>query len=139
MTGGSAPGQSANVPTRQREDPVPPQGVDVTKPSIARVYDYGLGGKDNFAVDREVADALVRVVPEAPLIAHANRAFLRRAVRYLVGEAGIRQIIDIGSGLPTQGNVHEIAQEVDRSTRVVYVDIDPIVLAHARALLVRSD
>jgi hypothetical protein len=116
-----------------------PSGVDVTKASIARVYDYVLGGKDNFAVDRKAAAAFTRVLPDAPLIARDNRAFVRRAVRYLVGEAGIRQIIDIGSGLPTAGNVHEIAHEVNPSTRVVYVDIDPVVLAHARALLADND
>lgn len=122
-----------------RGDRPAPSGVDVTKASIARVYDYVLGGKDNFAADRKAADAFVRVVPEAPLIARDNRAFVRRAVRYLVGEAGIRQIIDIGSGLPTVRNVHEIAHEVNPSTRVVYVDIDPVVLAHARALLAHDD
>jgi hypothetical protein len=116
-----------------------PSGVDVTKASIARVYNYVLGGKDNFAVDRKAAEAFIRVVPQAPLIARDNRAFVRRAVRYLVGEAGVRQIIDIGSGLPTAGNVHEIAHEVNPSTRVVYVDIDPVVLAHARALLADDD
>jgi SAM-dependent methyltransferase len=121
------------------EDQLAPAGVDLTKASIARVYDYVLGGKDNFAVDRKAAEAFIRVVPEAPQIAHDNRAFIRRAVRFLVGEAGIRQIIDIGSGLPTARNVHEIAHGMNPTTRVVYVDIDPVVLAHARALLVDND
>jgi hypothetical protein len=114
---------------------VPPPGVDMTKPNIARVYDYLLGGKDNFAADREVAELTLRVMPDARQGPRSNRAFLRRAVRYLAAEAGIRQFIDIGSGLPTRGNVHEIAQAVDPETRVVYVDYDPVVLAHARALL----
>jgi hypothetical protein len=114
---------------------VPPPGVDMTKPNMARVYDYLLGGKDNFAADREVAEMLFRVMPDARAGPRSNRAFLRRAVRYLTAEAGIRQFIDIGSGLPTQGNVHEIAQKTAPETRVVYVDYDPVVLAHARALL----
>ncbi|MBB5158498.1 SAM-dependent methyltransferase [Saccharopolyspora phatthalungensis] len=116
---------------------VPPEFVDINteEVSIARVYDYLLGGKDNFAVDRAACEAMIEVVPETPLLARAKRYFLRQAVRYLVGEAGIRQIIDIGSGLPTAGNVHEIAQEIAPEARVVYVDNDPIVLAYGRALL----
>lgn len=113
----------------------PPPDVDVNRPSIARVYDYVLGGKDHFEIDRQVSVALFAAVPQTRELASDNRKFLRRAVRYLVQEAGIRQIVDIGSGLPTVGNVHEIAHEVDPSVRVVYVDIDPIVLAHGRALL----
>jgi S-adenosyl methyltransferase len=114
---------------------VPPPGVDMSKPNIARVYDYLLGGKDNFAADREVAEMTLRILPDAREGPRSNRAFLRRAVHYLAAEAGIRQFIDIGSGLPTRGNVHEIAQAVAPETRVVYVDYDPVVLAHARALL----
>jgi hypothetical protein len=117
--------------------PVPP-GIDVTRPNIARVYDYTLGGKDNYATDRQVAELSHQVMP-AREGARANRAFLRRVVRYLVAEAGIRQFIDIGSGLPTQGNVHEVARDVSPSARVVYVDNDPVVLVHARALLGRTD
>jgi len=113
--------------------------VDLTRPSVARVYDYVLGGKDNFAVDRAACEGFLRLVPEARQVALDNRSVLRRAVRYLVAEAGIRQIIDIGSGLPTVGNVHEIAHAVDPGVRVVYVDKDPIVLAHARALLANND
>ncbi|MGH3389205.1 MAG: SAM-dependent methyltransferase [Actinomadura sp.] len=112
-----------------------PTGIDTSKPSIARVYDVMLGGKDNFAVDRKVAELALRVAPDAPESALANREFLRRVVRYLTAEAGIRQFIDVGSGLPSQGNVHEVAQAIDPGTRVVYVDNDPIVLAHGRALL----
>ena len=113
----------------------PPPDVDLTRPSIARVYDYVLGGKDHYEIDRQVAVALFAAVPETRHLATDNRKVLRRAVRYLVAEAGIRQILDIGSGLPTLGNVHEIAHEIDPSVHVVYVDIDPIVLAHGRALL----
>ncbi|PZS33252.1 MAG: SAM-dependent methyltransferase [Pseudonocardiales bacterium] len=109
--------------------------VDLTRPSIARVYDYVLGGKDNFAVDRSAAQAVMTAVPEAPNIARDNRDFLRRGVSYLVAEAGITQIIDIGSGLPTVKNVHEIAHEANPSVRVVYADIDPVVLTHGRVLL----
>ena len=112
-----------------------PVGVDITRPSIARVYDFMIGGKDNFAVDRQAAEMALRITPDGPEAGKASRAFLRRAVRHLVAEAGITQILDIGSGLPTQGNVHEIAHEVDPNIRVVYVDNDPMVLAHGRALL----
>ncbi len=112
-----------------------PAGIDPTTPNIARVYDYLIGGKDNFAVDRAVGDEVLRLVPDARESGAANRAFLRRAVRYMVTTAGIRQFLDIGSGLPTQGNVHEIAQELEPCARVVYVDNDPVVLVHTRALL----
>src|ERR1700742_518308 len=113
----------------------PPPGVDARSPNIARVYNAFLGGKDNFAADRQVVDSVVRVAPEAPGIARGNRAFLRRAVRYLVGEAGITQLLDIGSGLPTAGNVHEIAHELDPSVHTMYVDKDPVVHVHGQALL----
>jgi hypothetical protein len=112
---------------------VPPD-VDVEKPSVARVYDYLLGGSHNFAADREVARAAMAVIPDAPVQAQANRAFLHRAVRYLV-DAGMRQFLDLGSGIPTLGNVHEIAQEVAPDARVVYVDIDPVAVAHSRHIL----
>jgi SAM-dependent methyltransferase len=114
---------------------VVPPGVDTTKPNIARMYDYLLGGKDNFGVDREVAEMSLRIMPDSRKGPRSNRAFLRRVVRYLTAEAGVRQFLDIGSGLPTRGNVHEIAQEIAPAARVVYVDNDPVVLAHARALL----
>jgi S-adenosyl methyltransferase len=109
--------------------------LDTTVAQIARVYDYCLGGKDNFAVDREVGDLVREIYPEIVHTARANRAFLTRAVRYLAGEAGIRQFLDIGTGIPTADNTHEVAQRVAPSSRVVYVDNDPMVLAHARALL----
>ncbi len=103
------------------------------------MYDYLLGGKHSYEVDREACQAMIDAVPETPLLAKANRSFVRRAVRILVGEAGITQIVDIGSGLPTAGNVHEIAQEINPKVRVVYVDKDPIVLAYGRALLSSND
>ncbi|MFB9235844.1 SAM-dependent methyltransferase [Plantactinospora siamensis] len=115
-----------------------PPGVDTSRPSIARVYDYYLGGKDNFAVDREAAEMALRVTPDGAEAGRACRAFLRRSVRYLAAEAGVRQFLDLGSGLPTQGNVHEVAQRVDPAARVVYVDNDPMALAHGRALLADS-
>ena len=115
-----------------------PPGLDVTKPNIARVYDAFLGGKDNFAADRAIVDLALKVTPDAPVGARANRAFLRRVVRYLVADAGLRQLVDIGSGLPTQGNVHEVAEAVGPEVRVVYVDNDPVVRAHAQALMASS-
>ncbi|MFC4949950.1 SAM-dependent methyltransferase [Pseudonocardia sp. GCM10023141] len=112
---------------------VPPE-INLNVPSIARVYDYVLGGKEHFEIDRRVSEALFKAVPETSQLAKDNRNHLRRAVRFLV-ESGITQIIDLGSGLPTVGNVHEVAHEIDPDVHVVYVDIDPIVLAHGRALL----
>ena len=112
-----------------------PQGLDVTVPNFARIYDWLLGGKDNFAADREAGQRLLAAVPGASRAARANRAFLGRAVRFLAEEAGIRQFLDIGTGLPTQGNVHEMAQAADPQARVVYCDNDPMVIVHANALL----
>jgi hypothetical protein len=109
--------------------------IDTSKPHPARIYDYFLGGKDNFAVDRETAQQAMKAWPSVRTAARENRAFLGRAVRYLAEEAGVTQFLDLGSGLPSVGNVHEVAQDVVPSARVVYVDNDPIVLAHARALL----
>ena len=119
------------------ELPVP--GMDTHKPNVARVYDFMLGGKDNFAIDRQVGQLAIQIAPDGPAAARANRAFMRRVVHYLSAEAGIRQFLDIGCGLPTQNNVHEIAQAVDPAARVVYVDSDPIVLAHGRALVGDTD
>lgn len=115
-----------------------PQGVDVTTPSVARLYDYYLGGKDNYAVDRVAAEKILTIAPELRLAARENRAFLGRAVRHLA-QTGIRQFLDIGAGLPTQGNVHEVAHQIAPDARVVYADNDPIVLAHSRALLKGGD
>jgi len=105
----------------------------------ARIYDYLLGGKDNYAADRAATEAVLRVYPEMAFNARLNRAFLGRAVRYLAAEAGIRQFLDIGTGIPTAGNTHQVAQAIAPETRVVYVDYDPVVLAHARALLISND
>jgi hypothetical protein len=101
----------------------------------ARMYDYVLGGKDNYAADREAVEAGLKAWPDMAFSMRANRAFLGRAVRYLAGQAGVRQFLDIGTGIPTSGNTHEVAQAIAPETRVVYVDYDPVVLAHARALL----
>ena len=108
---------------------------DVSKPNVARVYDAMLGGKDNFAADREFVAEVLRFAPMAPLGAIANRQFLRRVVQYLVVEAGITQFIDLGSGLPTQGNVSEVAHQFSPPARVVHVDNDPVVYTHSKALL----
>ncbi|WP_433509511.1 SAM-dependent methyltransferase [Nonomuraea sp. CA-143628] len=110
-----------------------PDGVDPSVPNIARMYDYFLDGKDNFASDREAAEQILKLFPGTRDSARANRDFLRRAVRHLV-DSGVDQIVDLGAGLPTQGNTHEIAPEA----RVVYVDYDPVVCAHGRALLSRG-
>jgi hypothetical protein len=118
-------------------DEVPPS-IDITVAHPARVYDYWLGGKDNFAADRIVAEEVIAVRPTILRDIRANRAFLGRAVRFLAAEAGIRQFLDIGTGLPTSPNVHEVAQTVAPDCRIVYVDNDPIVLSHARALLTSS-
>ncbi|HET9080293.1 MAG TPA: SAM-dependent methyltransferase [Trebonia sp.] len=112
--------------------------VDTSRPHSARMYDYFLGGKNNFAADRETADKVLASTPMARTSARENRAFLGRAVRFLAAEAGIRQFLDIGTGLPTASNVHEVAQAVAPASRVVYADNDPMVLAHARALLTSS-
>ncbi|HEX3955160.1 MAG TPA: SAM-dependent methyltransferase [Trebonia sp.] len=109
--------------------------LDVSVAHIARVYDYWLGGKDNFAADRAAGDATMAVYPGIRLSAQANRAFLARAVRHLAGNEGIRQFLDVGTGLPTANNTHEVAQATTQDSRIVYVDNDPLVLAHARALL----
>jgi len=108
---------------------------DTSVPHIARVYDYWLGGKDNFAADRELGEQALQTYPKLVFSVRANRAFLARAVRFLAAEAGIRQFLDIGTGIPTADNTHEVAQRVAPESRIVYVDHDPIVLAHARALL----
>src|SRR6266702_8389757 len=104
-------------------------------PSVARIYDYLLGGKDNYPADRAVGESMIAQLPNVRQAVQWNRAFLRRVVRHLVGEAGIRQIIDVGAGLPTVGNTHEVALDASPYARVVYVDNDPVVLAHARSML----
>ena len=109
--------------------------VDTTVAHISRVYDYWLGGKDNFAVDRIAAERVIAAYPDIVRSARGNRVFLGRAVRYLVREAGVRQFLDIGTGLPAANNTHEVAQSAAPECRVVYVDNDPVVLSHAKALL----
>ncbi|HEY4726077.1 MAG TPA: SAM-dependent methyltransferase, partial [Actinomycetota bacterium] len=109
--------------------------IDATVPNSARIWNYWLGGKDNYPVDREAGDDYRAIYPEIVEVARSSRRFLTRAVRYLAGEAGLRQFLDIGTGLPTAENTHEVAQRIAADARVVYVDNDPVVLAHARALL----
>jgi hypothetical protein len=111
-----------------------PEGLDVTVPNAARVYDCALGGYHNFAVDREFKDLAEQAWPGISQLAYANRAYLGRAVQWLV-ESGVRQFLDIGSGIPTLGNVHEVAQEIAPESRVMYVDIDPVAVSHSRAIL----
>ncbi len=117
-------------------DPSSAAKIDTTVPHSARIWNYWLGGKDNYAVDRAAGDQFLQGFPDIAVIARATRNFQTRAVRYLAGPAGIRQFLDIGTGLPTFGSTHEVAQEVAPEARIVYVDNDPVVLAHAHALLV---
>jgi hypothetical protein len=116
----------------------PSPEIDTTVAHSARVWDYWLGGKDNYPVDREIGDRIAEMLPEIVKAARADRVFLGRVVRYLAGEAGVRQFLDIGTGLPTVDNTHEVAQRVAPESRIVYVDHDPLVLVHARALLTSS-
>jgi hypothetical protein len=118
--GGGAAGQIRRPP------------FDTSVANQARIYDYLLGGKDNYPADRAAVDAVLKVAPEFGFTARANRAFLGRVVRYLSAEAGIRQFLDIGTGIPTAGNTHQVAQAIAPESRVVYVDYDPVVLARAR-------
>jgi hypothetical protein len=122
---------SSVIPEQDGELP----DIDTSVAHIARVYDYWLGGKDNFAADREAAEEAIRAYPDLVSSVRANRAFLTRTVRHLAEKAGIRQYLDIGTGIPTASNTHEVAQTVAPECRIVYVDNDPMVLAHARALL----
>lgn len=116
----------------------PGSRIDTSVPHSARIWNYWLGGKDNYAADRAAGDAYAKVFPRITEIARASRYFLTRVVRYLAGEAGIRQFLDIGTGLPTADNTHEVAQRAAPESKIVYVDNDPLVLAHARALLTSS-
>ncbi len=115
-----------------------PPGVDTQRANVARVYDYWLGGNHNFLADQDLGRAIAAVVPNIREIAQANRAFVGRAVRFLAA-AGIRQFLDIGSGIPTQGNVHEVAQQADPGARVAYADIDPVAIAHSQAILGKNE
>jgi DNA-binding HxlR family transcriptional regulator len=128
----------ARVPHIDRSDHTT-AGLDTTVWHSARLYDYWLGGKDNFEVDREMADRIAQVIPAIREMARTNREFMHRVARYLVGDAGIRQFLDIGTGIPTTPNLHEVAQKIAPETRVIYVDNDPLVLVHARALMVSGD
>jgi hypothetical protein len=116
-----------------------PGDIDISRPNVARIYDYLLGGKDNFAADRAAAKQLIAATPDMAGVVRDNRAFIGRAVRHLAGQAGIRQFLDLGGGLPTQTNVHEMAQEIAPEACVVYVDNDPVVWAHGQALLANGD
>ncbi|MEH1013843.1 SAM-dependent methyltransferase [Micromonospora sp. CPCC 206060] len=116
----------------------PPAEIDLSRPSAARVYDYFLGGAHNFEIDRQLAEQIARMTPNLAATMRAGREFLRRAVRVLLAE-GIDQFLDIGSGIPTVGNVHEVAQSVNPAARIVYVDIDPVAVAHSRELLAGND
>jgi hypothetical protein len=121
------------------DDPeVVPPGVNINVPHSARIYDYWLGGKDNFAVDRAVGEAMIQAIPGMRYMARENRKFVHRAARDLVAGQGIRQFLDVGTGIPTRPNLHEIAQQITPDARVVYVDNDPIVLVHARALMIST-
>ena len=130
-------GQGGHVGSAEQE--AAPAGVNVNIPHSARIYDYWLGGKDNFAVDRQVADAMIAAIPQMREMAAENRKFVHRVARHLVEDEGIRQFLDIGTGIPTSPNLHEVAQRIAPETRVVYVDNDPIVLAHARALMISTE
>lgn len=133
MTDNGGPGATGTASATAQ-----PLTLDTSTAHPARVYDFLLGGKDNYEADREAARAIMAISPAVVPSVRANRAFLRRAVQFLAGEAGIRQFLDVGTGLPTAENTHQVAQEIAPQARVVYVDNDPIVLAHARALLASS-
>lgn len=112
-----------------------PADVDLSRPNVARVYDYVLGGANNFEVDREFAKRLLATMPDAQFLAQENRAFLRRTVSHLTRDAGVRQFVDLGSGIPTVGNTHEVVQRIDPDARVVYVDNEPVAVAHSELIL----
>lgn len=136
---------SEGTPAGDGHENTPPPGhdaamsIDTSVAHVARVYDYWLGGKDNFAADRRAGEQAIQAYPDIVYSVRANRAFLARTVRYLAAEAGIRQFLDIGTGIPTANNTHEVAQSVAPGSNVVYVDNDPVVLTHARALLVSGE
>ena len=135
MSGSEAGGGPNRFLRNTAAEAAPAPDIDTSKPHPARIYDYFLGGKHNYAADREVAEQFIKVLPKTRLGTRANRRFLIDSVRWLAEEAGVRQFIDIGSGLPTQQNVHEVAQEIAGDARVVYVDNDPLVRVHADVLL----
>ena len=131
--------QEPEAPQKAGETPGDRQVFDTSVAHSARVHDYWLGGKDNYPADRAAGDAVIAAYPGIVKSVRANRAFLARVVRFLAGEAGIRQFLDIGTGIPAANNTHEVAQSVAPDCRVVYVDYDPVVLAHARALLTSTE
>lgn len=132
---GPVPAAAPDAPPGQAAAGADVTAIDVTRPSAARVYDYYLGGFHNFPVDRELGDATIAVFPEARAAAQSARGFLTRAVTHLAADLGVRQFLDLGSGIPTMGNVHEITQAVDPAARVVYVDIEPVAVAHGQQVL----
>jgi S-adenosyl methyltransferase len=132
----AALGPDRDASVQMARPPGTPVPFDTSVPNVARIYNYLLGGKDNFAADRAAAAKVLEIEPGAAAAARQNRDFLRRTVRFLAGEAGIGQFLDIGAGLPAAGSVHEVAQALAPASRIVYVDNDPVVLSHARALLV---
>jgi len=145
IPGGESPPWPVRMWSKRRYSAVTANGgdegrpkIDATVPHSARIWNYWLGGKDNYPVDRQAGDQTIAVLPEIVDIARASRQFLARVVRYLAADAGIRQFLDIGTGLPTVNNTHQVAQQVAPESRVVYVDNDPLVLVHARALLTSS-
>ena len=132
-------GEEARAPGGSTASKASPPVFDTRVAHQARMYDHLLGGKDNYAADRAAVEAQLEIFPDLAFSARANRAFLGRAVRYLAADAGVRQFLDIGTGIPTAGNTHQVAQEIAPESRVVYVDYDPVVLAHARALLTSNE
>jgi len=135
MTRSLAARQERDLADRGAEGKLAGRGLDTAIPNVARIYDFMLGGKDNFEADRVAAETVLREIPHSALACYQNREFLGRVVRYLAAEAGIRQFIDIGSGLPTADNVHQIAQSAAPGARVVYADYDPVVVLHSKVLL----
>lgn len=133
----NGPGWAAGL--REHRGRVSRAAFDASQPNVARVYDYLLGGKDNYQADRDAAARLQELIPEVVHAAWGNRLFLKRVVRFLVGQLSIRQIVDIGAGLPTQENVHQVAHAIAEDTHVVYVDNDSVVVSHGHALLARGD
>ena len=130
--------QAQGDPARETPDDMAGTGIDTTVPHSARIWNYWLGGKDNYQVDRMAGDQFSAIYPGIIDIARADRVFLGRVVRFMAGEAGVRQFLDVGTGLPTADNTHQVAQRVAPESRIVYVDNDPLVLVHARALLTSS-
>lgn len=139
LSGGGNAGSGSSDTRESGSTGSPFLKIDTSKPHPARMYDYFLGGKDNYEVDRAAAEQFIKVAPEVRVGVRANRHFMHRAVRHVVAEGGVRQILDIGTGLPTEPNVHQIAHAVAPETRIAYVDNDPIVSTHSMALMADAD